>query len=404
MSVTKFRVGTLNNISTVGLRRFKPALYDIGALDSADSNIEDPNAVMLRSFKLSVDHVPNSVQAIARCGAGTNNIDVKGMTSRGIPVFNTPGANANSVKELVLCGMLLSARGIHQGINHVQRIADTEGVDVAVGNVEKDKKLFAGSEIKGKTLGLIGMGAIGGQVAAAARALGMSVVGYDPALSVQAAFDLPGDRITRVTSLGAVAAAADYISLHAPLIKGVTEGIVGPAIDALLQAYQDGKYKGMYITDFPEERLQGHENVISIPHLGASTAEAEENSAAMAADTIQDFLENGSIVNSVNFPQTRLEPLGVNAAARLCIVNTNTPGVLAKVTSLVSDEGINVVGTVNASRDEIAYTVVDIDKDLSDEKVGQLHDGLLELDGVLTCRFIHQNQEAVYTMHRSLSL
>jgi D-3-phosphoglycerate dehydrogenase len=307
----------------------------------------------------------------------------------------------------------------------VQRVADTEGVDVAVGNVEKDKKLFAGSEIKGKTLGLIGMGAIGGQVAAAARALGMSVVGYDPALSVQAAFDLPGDRITRVTSLGAVAAAADYISLHAPLIKGVTEGIVGPAMfdqmrptthilnfargglvdsDALLQAYQDGKYKGMYITDFPEKRLLGHENVISIPHLGASTAEAEENSAAMAADTIQDFLENGSIVNSVNFPQTRLDPLGVNAAARLCIVNTNTPGVLAKVTSLVSDEGINVVGTVNASREEIAYTVVDIDKDLSDEKVGQLHDGLLELDGVLTCRFIHQNQEAVYTMHRSLSL
>jgi len=229
MSVTKFRVGTFNNISVAGLKRFKTVLYEIGAMDSSQV-MESPNAVLLRSFKLSSDHVPHSVQAIARCGAGTNNIDVAEMTKRGIPVFNTPGANANSVKELVICGLFLASRGINQGINHVKKVAVEEGVDVAVGRVEKDKKMFAGTEIHGKTLGLIGMGAIGGQVASAARSLGMKVVGYDPALSVEAAFDLPGDRMTRVSSLGAVAAASDFVSLHAPLIKGETEGIVGEAL------------------------------------------------------------------------------------------------------------------------------------------------------------------------------
>jgi D-3-phosphoglycerate dehydrogenase / 2-oxoglutarate reductase len=402
-----FKVGTINNISRVGLKRFPQSLYQIGALDE-DAPLDSPMALMLRSHKLQNDQVGKSVTAIARCGAGTNNIPVDEMTGRGIPVFNTPGANANSVKELVLCSLFLSARNIVGGINHVQALTDKEGFEVAGGRVEKDKKLFAGSEVKGKTLGIIGLGAIGAQVAMAGSALGMKVIGYDPALTVEAAWNLDGEKIKRVNELESVVAGADYVSLHVPVIKGVTENLMndelidmmrpgasllnfsrGELVDhaALRDAMDSGKFTGTYCTDFPNGHVQGHAQCIGVPHLGASTDEAEENSAAMAADTIMNFLETGSIKNSVNFPTTLLKKRKGDTT-RICIVNENTSGMLMKINNVLYETGLNVDQQINTSRDRISYNVIDVDSTVEMEDFTPLHNQLNDIDGILSVRII----------------
>ena len=389
------------------------------------SNFAPQQAILIRSHKLQVSEIPKSVCAIARCGAGTNNIPVADLSERGIPVFNTPGANANAVKELVICGLFMSSRGIHQSINHVNEVAVEEGVDVAVGRVEKDKKLFAGQEIKGKTLGVIGLGAIGALVANAATNLGMKVVGYDPALSIDSALMLsPGDGFTVANSIEHVVGAADYLSLHAPVIKGVTEGLInrklieqmrpncnimnfarGELVDApaLRSAYDAGVLKGMYVSDFPNAELFGCPNVLALPHLGASTGEAEENSASMAASTIMDFLETGSVVNSVNFPNIKAAPKESGVAMRACIVNKNQAGMLATITNALAD--YNVVRQQNDSRDDVAYNLVDLE-DMPHDMDG-LMNSLLSIDGVLSARFIvsdNDNDGSRYKLNRDASL
>jgi len=305
------------------------------------------------------------------------------MTERGIPVFNTPGANANAVKELVICGLLLASRGIIEGNNHVNTVINTEEAgdyERVSKRIEADKSMFGGKEIEGKTLGVIGLGAIGSRVVSAALALGMNVIGYDPVLSLDAALQLPGDRMRRVTDLDDIFAEADYITVHVPYIKGVTHHLInsealskcksnvhllnfarGEIIDgaAVRSGYDTGLLTGKYISDFSDPDLMGHPRHLVLPHLGASTDEAEENSAAMAAQTMMDFLETGTIRNSVNFPTTILAPQKNSSGARLCIVNRNEPGALGEITTFLGSRGLNISQQINTSRGDIAYTVID---------------------------------------------
>ena len=405
-----FKIGTINNLSNIGLKRFPKELYQIKPLDQYNS-LENPIAIMLRSHKLKNDEVGNSVSAIIRCGAGTNNIPVDKLTERGIPVFNTPGANANSVKELVLCSLLLSSRNIIGSINHVQHLTEEKGFELANTHIEKDKKLFSGTEIKGKTLGIIGLGAIGSKVAKSASHLGMKVIGYDPKITIESAWNLDGDKIERVNDIKYCVERSDYISLHLPFIKGVTENIINsemiksmkPGCNLLnfsrgelvdhqsLRKYIDNReFTGKYCTDFPNKFLQGHPQCISIPHLGASTEEAEHNSSVIASDTIIDFLENGTIKNSVNFPPTLLKKRKENTT-RICIVNENKSGMLMEINNILFKNGFNVDQQINTSREKIAYNVVDIDKNLKSEDFTPLHNKLGEIDGILSVRIISGN-------------
>lgn len=374
----KFIVKTFNKISPKGLSRFDPERYHIAPDGSELAKEGIAHAILLRSHKLQEHDVPIMCRAIARCGAGTNNCNVERMTELGVPVFNTPGANANAVKELVICALLLGSRGVAEGVAHMKKLHE-EGT--AHERIEKDKAMFGGREITGKTLGVVGLGAIGAAVTEAAIALGMRVVGYDPSLSVEAALRLPrasGSDAFKVTSdLSEVCASADYVTLHAPYIKSTTHHMIGYAQlaamkpdacllnfargelvdnDALEARYQTGA-TGRYVCDFalpPELAARG--NVISIPHLGASTAEAEENAAGMAADTVKRFLETGVVVNSVNFPACDL-PSRHDSINRICVVNENRPGMLGEIMSLFGSAQINVLQQINASRGDIAYNV-----------------------------------------------
>jgi D-3-phosphoglycerate dehydrogenase len=408
----KFNIGTFNAISPVGLKKFH-SRYRMMPL--AEPHDDEPHAILLRSHKLKSEEVPESVRAIARCGAGTNNIPVDQMTSRGIPVFNTPGANANAVKELTICGMLLASRGVSEGINHLNNMWETDGDDIPAlkKRVETDKKLFVGQELTGKTLGVIGLGHIGTQVAVAALALGMKVVGFDPAITVQSAWTLPGDKITRANDMADLLAKSDYVSLHVPYIPDVTHHLIneemlghmkpnahvinlarGELVDsqAMRAKYDNGSRTGKYIADFADEYLHDHNKVILVPHLGASTEEAEENSASMAAETIMSFAQTGQIRHSVNFPPTPIDMGGLRAdGARLCIVNRNVPGVLGLITSTLGDLGLNIRSTFNSSRGEIAYNVVDL-SEFPEESV-KVQDALLQLDGVLSTRLLEPTFE-----------
>uniref|UniRef100_A0A7S3YVA8 phosphoglycerate dehydrogenase n=1 Tax=Lotharella globosa TaxID=91324 RepID=A0A7S3YVA8_9EUKA len=403
-----FNVQTFNAISPVGLQKYPSGKYKVSP-EPADLE-GGPHAIMLRSHKLQVEEVNHTVRAIARCGAGTNNIPVDKMTEMGIPVFNTPGANANAVKELVVCGLLLASRGISEGINHVkQNIIPEEDSDYPkiAARIEKDKKMFVGQEIAGKTLGVIGLGHIGSRVVGAALSLGMKVVGYDPALSLDAAWRLPGEQMTRASSIDDLLKEADYISLHVPYIKDKTHHLIdaealkimkpgvsicnfarGEIVDgaALRAAYESGTHNGKYVSDFADKDLMGHPNHLVMPHLGASTGEAEENSAGMAADQIIDFLETGSIRNSVNFPDARLDPKDTQSS-RLCIVNENSPGVLGAVTSFLGDKGINIEQQINLSRGGIAYTVIDMTGQ-PDDPAGLQEELGAKVEGILSSRFI----------------
>jgi D-3-phosphoglycerate dehydrogenase len=368
------KIRTYNQIASRGLEKFSRDSYEVG------TEIALPDAILLRSHKLQLDQIPSSVNAIARAGAGVNNIPLEACTERGVVVFNTPGANANAVKELVLAGLLLSSRGIREGMNYVQSLINT---DPALLNqeVEKGKKAYAGVELAGKTLGVVGLGAIGASVANMALELGMDVIGYDPAISVEAAWRLSSD-VQRAENLSALLARSDYVTLHVPAIDATRGMINNEALaaaksglkllnfargeivdnDALLAALALGKV-ARYISDFPCQDLLGHNQVSLLPHLGASTVEAEENCAIMAASQLVDFLENGNIKNAVNFPQIRMER---THGYRLTFANDNVPKVLSQVLSLLADMNINVVDLLNKSRNDIAYTIVDIEQQPDD--------------------------------------
>ena len=385
-----FVIRTYNAISPTGLARFDGTRY---AVSSESTN---PSGVLLRSYKLTTEELPSTVVTVARAGAGTNNIPTSQLTGKGIVVFNTPGANANAVKELICAGLMMSSRDIFGGLKFVDGLGNqlSEELDPLL---EAEKKRFAGTEIYGKTLGIVGLGAIGSLVANMALDLGMRVVGYDPAISVEAAWRL-SSRVEKMPSLDALLKESDYITLHVPAIDA-TKGMINsesisrmkPGVKLLnfarkeivnagdiIAALDAGKMGG-YVTDFPTQELIGHPRVLAMPHIGASTSEAEDNCAVMAADQLIDFLENGNIKNSVNFPDTSMAR---GSEFRLTFSNSNVPNVLSTVLSQISVTGANVIDLVNQSRHEIAYNIMDIDQPVTDELV----EAISNLNGVIRVR------------------
>ena len=377
-----YKVRTYNQISIKGLDRFPRQAYEVG------SDIAHPDAFLLRSQKLQGVEVPASLLAVARAGAGVNNVPVGDYSKQGIVVFNTPGANANAVKELVMAGMLLSARGIVDGMNYVQSLAEIKDPAEMSPLVEKAKSRFAGHEIRGKTVGIVGLGAIGSMVADMALAMGMTVVGFDPVLSIDAAWRLSNE-VSRMENLQALLARSDYVSLHVPAIdatrhminddtlavikKGAVllnfarDAIVDSA--AVLRSLEAGRL-GSYVCDFPEPVLLGNPKIIAMPHIGASTEESEENCAVMAANQLVDYLENGNIVNSVNFPRISMERSP--GTARITFSNDNVSGVLGHVLSVLADHQVNVVDMMNKSRGELAFNIVDVERAPGEEVINAI--------------------------------
>ena len=377
-----YKVRTYNQISIKGLERFPRQSYEVG------SDIGQPDAFLLRSQRLADVEVPKSLLAAARAGAGVNNVPIAPYSKLGIVVFNTPGANANAVKELVMAGMLLATRGILPGMAYVNSLTAMSDAAEMSALLEKEKSRFAGGEIKGKTLGIVGLGAIGSMVADMALAMGMKVVGFDPALSIDAAWRLSSE-VSRMENLQALLARADYISLHVPamdatrhlinddalgliktgavLLNFARETIVDSA--AVKRSLDKGKL-GKYVCDFPEPALLGHANVIAMPHIGASTEESEENCAVMAANQLMDYLENGNIVNSVNFP-----PVSMGRTAgttRITFSNDNVPGVLGHVLSVLADKNVNVIDMMNKSRGELAFNIIDVESLPGDDVIAAI--------------------------------
>jgi len=389
-----FQIRTLNNISDKGLSKFDRADYNLG------DDIPAPEAILLRSHKLTVEESGDALLAVGRAGAGVNNIPVAELSDRGVVVFNTPGANANAVKELVMAGLLLSQRGIVQGIDYVNQLDANQEKSALNAQVESAKKQFKGSELNGRTLGIVGLGAIGSMVADMALGLGMRVLGYDPALSVEAAWRL-SSQVQRMENMAALLAKSDLVSLHVPALPE-TEGLINAEQLALMQpgavllnfargelvvpsaireAIEAGQLS-QYISDFPTPELLGIDGVIATPHLGASTDEAEENCAMMVADQVIDFLANGNIKNSVNFPAVNLERS--QTGCRIAIVNRNVPRLLGSVLSILADRNINVIDMINKSRDELAYNLIDIEASPEEE----LADVLRAVDDVISVRLI----------------
>ena len=387
-----YKIQTLNKISTAGLDHFSHEAYEVA------SEFSDPDAIVLRSFKMHDMELGENLKAIARAGAGTNNIPIDKCSNKGIVVFNTPGANANAVKEMVLTSMLLSSRDIIGGVNWTQSIKD-KGDEVPA-LVEKEKSNFAGSEIKGKTLGVIGLGAIGAMVANDALALGMNVIGYDPYLSVDAAWVLSNE-VQKATGLETLLSQVDFITIHIPLLDStkymfnsekfsmMKDGVTiinfsrGELVknSDLFDALKSGKVSS-YVTDFPSADLLGVDGVIPIPHLGASTKESEENCAVMAVEEVKEFLENGNITNSVNFPNCTL-PKKVDKK-RVCITNKNIPNMISTITSFLADKDINICDMINQSRADLAYNIIDIESDISEESISSLKD----IEGIIAVRVI----------------
>ena len=386
-----YKIRTFNSIAVRGLERFSRDSYEVG------SEIADPHAILLRSHKLSDEDFSPSLRAIARAGAGVNNVPLEACTEKGIVVFNTPGANANSVKELVLAGLLIASRDIVGGVEFVKSLADIEDEAELNRRVEAEKTRFKGSELYGKSLGVVGLGAIGSLVARAALDLGMEVLGYDPAISVDAAWRLPSE-VQRMENLPSLFSRADYVTLHVPLLPQ-TEGLINaqslasfrpgsvllnfarqPIVDsaALSEALADGTIR-MYVADFPVPGLAGHPNVKLTPHLGASTSEAEENCAVMAARQLVEFLETGNVSNSVNFPSVNLE---LTRGFRLAVTNRNVPGMLGQMMAILADRDINVIDMLNKSRGDVAYNLIDV----TDEPSQALIDDICAIDSVLNVR------------------
>jgi len=365
------RIKTYNTISAKGLDRFELERYEVG------QDIAHPDALLLRSYKLQEEEILDSVTAIARAGAGVNNIPLAACSERGIPVFNTPGANANAVKELVAAAMLLASRDIVGGIAFAQ--AQDPGMSAQDMNalMEQEKKRFAGAELAGKTLGVVGLGSIGSLVARLGLDLGMEVVGFDPALSVEAAWRLPSE-VQRMGNVQSLFSRSDFISLHLPVLDS-TRGLVSEEMlthfkkgscllnfareeivstEAVVAALDNGQLR-CYVADFPNPMLLGRTDTLLMPHIGASTAEAEENCAIMAANQLKAFLEHGNIRNSVNFPAIELER---TTDYRITIANRNEPGMLSHVLTLIGDEGLNVADLLNKSFGDVAYNIIDLDE------------------------------------------
>ncbi len=385
-----YKIQTLNKIDQEGLQVFPSTTYEIA------NEMADPDAIVLRSFSMHDMELPQSVKAIARAGAGVNNIPIAKCTEKGIVVFNTPGANANGVKELVIASLLLASRDVIGGVQWAKSIAG-EGEKVPV-LVEKGKSCYAGSEIKGKTLAIMGLGAIGVLVANAAQSLGMKVIGYDPYITVDHAWNLHHD-IIRASSIESILAKADFITLHMPLLAETT-GFVNAetiklmkagvkilnfargelVVDADIKAAIEAKKVGAYFTDFPNADLLKMDKVVAIPHLGASTSESEVNCAIMAAEQVRNFFENGNIRNSVNFPAAEMER---NNGARLMITNKNIPNIISQITTILAQAGINIDNMLNKNKGDIAYNIIDTNNaSLSDDIVAKMK----AIDGVFMVR------------------
>ncbi|MHB1061991.1 MAG: phosphoglycerate dehydrogenase [Thiobacillus sp.] len=384
------KILTLNAISARGLARL-PEHYIVGG------DIADPDGILVRSANMHEMEIPASVRAIARAGAGTNNIPVKKLSERGIPVFNAPGANANAVKELVIAGMLLGARNIAPAIKFVEGLAGSD--EEMHRATEAGKKQFAGMELPGRTLAVIGLGAIGSYIAEAAIKLGMNVVGFDPAITVDAAWRLPS-QVKRAENVEDALRMADFVTLHVPLLDATRnlinaqrigamrpgavllnfarEGVVDNA--AVIEALDAGKLH-TYICDFPANALKGHAKVVALPHLGASTEEAEENCAVMVAEQLADYLENGNILNSVNFPNVSMAR---ESAYRIAVANANVPNMVGQISSVLAAAGLNIHNMVNKSKGDMAYTLVDVDSAATDTVMQQLS----AIAGVLAVRYL----------------
>jgi len=384
-----YNIKTINNISVKGLSRLPSDLYNVSP------DIENPDAIILRSQNLHEMEIPASLKVVGRAGAGTNNVPVDRLGEQGVVVFNAPGANANAVKELVIAGMLLACRNI---VPAWQYAANVKGTDEEQNKaVEAGKKKYVGYELPGRTLGVVGLGAIGVEIANVAVALGMRVVGFDPTITVKSAWKMSSD-VEEMASVDELLKESDFVTFHVPLIDATknlldTErlatmkdgavvlnfarnGIVDE--DAILAAIESGKLHA-YVCDFPAEKLKRNERVITLPHLGASTAEAEDNCAIMIADQIKDFLENGNIKNSVNFPSVKL-PRG--GSSRVAITHKNTPDMIAKISTAVGESGFNIYHMRNESRNELAYTLMDIECDIGEDLIEKFS----AIEGVLKAR------------------
>ena len=386
-----FKIQTLNKIAACGLDRLPRDNYE------SATEIVNPDGIMLRSADMHSMDIPASVKAIARAGAGVNNIPLDKCTEQGIVVFNTPGANANGVKEIVIAALLMSSRNIYEGITWANTLKG-KGADVPA-LVEKGKSQFVGPEIQGKTLGVIGLGAIGVMVANAANALGMRVIGFDPFVSVDAAWKLSHE-VQKAASLDAMIAECDYLTIHVPankdtknlfneerigrmkkgarLLNFSRNGLVDNA--AIKAAIASGHVAG-YVIDLPEDELLGVDKVLCVPHLGASTPESEDNCAVMAAEQIREYLDRGNIKNSVNFPACEMAPTG---KTRITLCNKNVPNVISSITALVGASGLNIDDMINKNKGDVAYNIIDVSGDVSDELVSKLK----AVDGVIAVRII----------------
>jgi D-3-phosphoglycerate dehydrogenase len=384
-----FKVLTLNNIAVEGLRHLPRERYEVA------SEIAHPDAILLRSFNMHNWEIPDTVAAIGRAGAGTNNIPIDAMSARGVPVFNAPGANANAVKELVVAGLLMAARNLCDAREYVKALTETgEALNKAV---EVGKKQFVGFELPGKTLGVIGLGAIGVEVANAALALGMNVIGFDPKITVRRAWQLSAG-VEHAETLDQLFQHADAVTVHVPLMDAtrnlinrdrlalMPQGAVvinfargGVADDAAVLAALDSGKLHAYVTDFPSDETKAHPKVMALPHLGASTAEAEENCAVMVAENVKDYLENGNVRYSVNFPESRLPRLD---AHRITIANANVPNMVGQISTCLANAGLNIEDLLNKSVGDLAYTIVDVNGPVTDKTMADIR----AVEGVLTLR------------------
>ena len=391
-----FKVKTHNAIADTGLTRLKDGNFSV-----SDSE-KDPDAIILRSYKLPVEELNDSLKAVARAGAGYNNVPVEECSEKGVVVFNTPGANANAVKEIVLAGLLMSSRGIYAGANFVNKIDGVDSADLKA-HIESGKKDFKGRELKGAMLGVVGMGAIGAQVAGMGVFLDMEVIGYDPAITVEAAWKLPNN-VKRTDNLKNILANSDYVTLHVPAVEATRNLIdksmlevckpglklINFARDEIVDSSAvigalDSRQLGAYVTDFADltliERAKKFGDVIILPHIGASTRQAEENCSVMAADQLKDYLENGNIKNSVNFPELIEER---QSDFRLTLSNKNVAGMIGQITTILAENNINIVEMINKSRDEIAYNVIDLESEPSKKVIADLE----ALENVINVRAI----------------
>ncbi len=385
-----YKILTLNNISVAGLERLPRDKYEVA------SEIQHPDAILLRSFDMHEMEIPLTLKAVGRAGAGVNNIPVEELSLLGIPVFNTPGANANAVKELVIAGMLLGCRNICQAWNYVRGL-EAEGSELKR-LVEDGKKRYVGFELPGRTLGVIGLGAIGREVANAALELGMKVVGFDPGITVQGAWRLSSD-VEQAENIEALLARSDFITFHVPLseetrhlinverLKYMKDGVVvlnfareGIVDEQAVIEALDAEKVYAYVCDFPSTANKDHPRVVALPHLGASTREAEENCAIMVAEEVRDYLENGNVRHSVNFPEMRMSR--TEGSFRLTVANSNVPNMLGQISTELAEAGLNILDMLNKSRNELAYTLVDVDKPVPDEVIRRIG----AIQGVLAVR------------------